>query len=76
MHWAKGLTFQSPKFVSMSCNHLKPLLPVQICYSPYCQSYNSYEASSENLVLDQIVIPKFIFFFSLITYLVDIVLLF
>ena len=32
--------------------------------------------SSENLVLDQLIIPKFIFFFILITYLVDIVLIF
>ena len=31
---------------------------------------------SENLVLDQLIIPKLIFFFILITYLVDIVLIF
>ena len=29
--------------------------------------------SSENLVLDQLIIPKFIFFFILVTNLVDIV---
>ena len=51
-----------------------PLLPDQICNSPYCQPYNSYNASSENL-LDQIIIPKLIFFFIFITYLVDIVLI-
>ena len=50
-------------------------LPDQICNSPYCQPYNSYNVSSENLVLDQIIIPKLIFFFILITYVVDIVLI-
>ena len=42
--------------------------------SPYCQPYNSYNVSSENLVLDQLIIPKLIFFFILITYLVHIAL--
>ena len=50
-------------------------LPDQFCNSPYCQPYNSYNVSSENLVLDQLIIPKLIFFFILITYLVDIVLI-
>ena len=50
-------------------------LPDQIWNSPYCQPYNSYNFSSENLVLDQLIIPKLIFFFILITYLVDIVLI-
>ena len=45
----------------------------EICDSPYCQPYNSYNVSSENLVLDQLIIPKLIFFFILIAYLVDIV---
>ena len=48
-------------------------LPHQICHSPYCQPYNSYSVSLENLVLDQQIIPKLKFFFILITYLVDIV---
>ena len=47
-------------------------LPDQICNSPYCQSYNSYNASSENLVLDQLIIPKLIVSLILITCLVDI----
>ena len=47
----------------------------QICNFLYCQHYNSYDVSSENLVLDQLIIPKLIFFFILITYLVDIVLI-
>ena len=50
-------------------------LPDQICNSPYCRPYSSYNVSSENLVLDQLIIPKLIFFFILITYLVDIVLI-
>ena len=50
-------------------------LPDQICHSSYCRSYNSYNVSSENLVLDQLIIPKLIFFFIPITYLVDIVLI-
>ena len=50
-------------------------LPDQICNSHYCQPYNSYNVSSENLILDQLIIPKLIFFFILITYLVDIVLI-
>ena len=47
----------------------------QICNFLYCQHYNSCDVSSENLVLDQLIIPKLIFFFILITYLVDIVLI-
>ena len=43
--------------------------------SPYCLSYNTYNVSSEDLVLDQLVIPKLIVFFTLITYLLDIVLI-
>ena len=38
--------------------------------SPYCQPYNSYDVSSENLVLHQLIIPKLIFFFILITYVI------
>ena len=49
------------------------LTPDQNCNSPYCQPYNSFKVSLENLVLDQLIIPKLIFFFILITYLVDIV---
>ena len=50
-------------------------LPDQICNSPYCQLYNSYNVSSENLLLDQLVILKLIFFFIFISYLVDIALI-
>ena len=48
-------------------------LPDQICNFPYYQLYNSFYVSSENLVLDQLIIPQLIFFFILITCLVDIV---
>ena len=34
----------------------------EICNSPYCQPYNSYKVSLENCVLDQITIPKLMFF--------------
>ena len=43
-----------------------------MCNSPYCQLYNSYNVSSQNFVLDQLIIPKLILFFILITNLVDI----
>ena len=46
-----------------------------MCNSPYYQLYNSYNVSSENLALDQLIIPKFKFLFILTTYLVDIVLI-
>ena len=36
--------------------------PDQICNSPYCQLYNSHNVSAENLVLDQLIIPKLISF--------------
>ena len=49
-------------------------LPDQICSSPYLQPYNSY-VGSENLIVDQLIILERIFFFILITYLVDIVLI-
>ena len=42
--------------------------------SPYCMSYNSYDVSLENQVLDQ-PIPLSIFSFNLITCLLDILLL-
>ena len=61
-------------FILLLILHLTLELPDQICNSPYCQPYNSY-VSSENLVLDQLIIPKLIFFLILITYLVDIVLI-
>ena len=46
-----------------------PITPNQICNSPYFQPYTSYNVGRENLVLDQLIIPKLIF-----PYQVDIVL--
>ena len=31
--------------------------------SPYCLLYNLYDVNLENFVLDQVIIPQFIFFF-------------
>lgn len=43
--------------------------------SPYCLAYNSYDANSENLVRDQLENPlTYIFFVTLITCLIHIVL--
>ena len=47
-------------------------LPDQIFTSPYCQPYNSYNVSSENLVLDQVIIPKLTF--SLVSLLICLIL--
>ena len=57
----------------LSLCFLTLLLPDQICHSPYCQLFNSCIVSSENLVLSQLIIPKSIFSFILITYVADIV---
>ena len=62
-------------FIDHTKNGLTLQLPAQICNSSYCQPYNSCNVSSENLVLDQLIIPKLIFFFILITYLVDVILI-
>ena len=50
-------------------------LPDQICNSLYCQPYSSYDVNPENLVLDQLIIPKLIYFFIHISYLLDSVLI-
>ena len=42
-----------------------------ICNSHYCLQYNSYHVSLENLQLDQPIIPSFIFFFILLTCLLE-----
>ena len=43
-----------------------------ISHSPYCLQYNFYTVSLENLVLDQLIISSLIFFFILITCLLDV----
>ena len=60
---------------SLACKFLTLKLSDQICDSPYCQPYSSYSVSSENVVLDQLILPKLIFFFILITCLLDTVLI-
>ena len=67
----------NPDQVNVVCvgRFLTLQLPNQILNSPYCQSYNCYNVGSENWVLDQLIIPKLIFFFFFITYLLDIVLI-
>ena len=44
-----------------------------ISNSPNCLAYNLYNGILENLELDQTIIPQLIFFFILITCLLDIV---
>ena len=51
-----------------------PLTPRSNLQFSLLSTFNSYNVSSENLVLDQLIIPKLIFFFVLIINLVDIVL--
>ena len=46
-----------------------------ISNSPYYLPYSFGDVSSENLVLDQLIIPKLIFFFTLITCLLDFILI-
>ena len=55
--------------------HLTLTLPDLIINSPYYLSYKSCDVSSENFVLDQLVIPRLIFFFILINCLQDNVLI-
>ena len=43
-----------------------------ISHSLYCLQYNFYTVSLENLVLDQLIISSLIFFFILITCLLDV----
>ena len=46
-----------------------------LCNSPYCLPYNCYDVNLENLVLNQLTIPELIFFFILITCMLNIVLI-
>ena len=66
-------TMAPPASPAKKPEQLTIYLPDQVCNSPYCQPYNSYNVSSESLVLDQLIIPKLIIFYILITYLVDFV---
>ena len=46
-----------------------------LIYSPYCLPYHSHYVCSENMVMDQLIMPSFTFFFILVTCLLDIVLI-
>ena len=46
-----------------------------LCNSIYCLLYNPYDVSSKNLILNQMIIPKLIFFVTLVTCLCDIVMI-
>ena len=46
----------------LTVNFINTLTPHQICNFPYCQPYSSYNISSENFALDQLIITKLIFF--------------
>ena len=50
-------------------------LTLSLSRSPYCLPYNSYDVSLENLIQEQLIIPLMIFFFILVTWLLDILLL-
>ena len=60
-------------------NQIRPFKPFHfqdlISKSPYCLPNNSYDVSSENVVLNHLIIPFLIFFFILIICLFDIVLI-
>ena len=55
------MEFQQSALVSLCtkivCFALTLQIPDQICNFSYSQPYNSYNVSSENLVLDQLIIP-------------------
>ena len=66
-------------YTSRKKNQIRPFKPFHfqdlISKSPYCLPNNSYDVSSENVVLNHLIIPYLIFFFILITCLFDIVLI-
>ena len=54
---------------------LNPFTPkISLLIFPYYLSYNFYDVSMKNLVLNQLIIPS-LKFFTLITFLLDIVLI-
>ena len=63
--------YSSNTFIILKPFHSQDL----ISNSPFCLPYNSYDVSSENLLLDQLLIPWLTFVFFLITCLLDIVLI-
>ena len=59
----------------MLANELNPFTLISNLLFSLLSTIQSCYVSSENLVLNQLIIPKLIFSFILITYLVDIVLI-
>ena len=59
----------------MLANELNPFTLISNLLFSLLSTIQSYNVSSENLVLNQLIIPKLIFSFILITYLVEIVLI-
>ena len=57
----KDIKFAKMKI--MSKNHKFFHFQDLICNFPYCQPYNFHDASSDNLVLDQLIIPQLIIIF-------------
>ena len=72
----KGIAWENfPKKQVVKSPHERFILSLPRSHgnSPYCLPYNSYAVSLENLVLDQLIILWFTFFFILITCLLEIV---
>ena len=87
VRWSFVYLFLRSRLVSLSLSTgpYTMVIDLKLCWysnsqdlisnSPYCQSYSSCDVSLENLVLDQLIIPQMIFFFILITCLLDFVLI-
>ena len=63
------------KLALMLANELNPFTLISNLLFSLLSTIQSCYVSSENLVLNQLIIPKLIFSFILVTYLVDIVLI-
>ena len=58
IHEIKGFFFSILSFFFPFITKGLILTPDQICHSPYGQPYNSHNVSSDNLVLNQLIIHK------------------
>ena len=75
-HFCDVLGLADPKVCPEVSHNLNPLTPgSNLSFSLLSTIYSSYNVSSENLVLDQLIIPKLIYFFILTTCLLDILLI-
>ena len=58
MVWNSEFPVATHSFIFYDKKSVKPFHSQDlISNSPYCLPYNSYDVSSENLVLDQLIIP-------------------